>query len=816
MVGVSMDECRIEGSVETPLCYSIYNGVTTIHAVLSTFTITPWMVAICCLVTADCLNVTDQQTSESQPEQVAILKQLRKVNEDGSYTYGYEAGDGSYKVETRDVLGNVRGTFGFVDANGEIKRVTYSSSNGTGFKATTVSPMQEHISVVQNIPRTNRSSSTKQAAPSMTYTTSTESSSMSSPSAGTLNPKFTVVQSIPRRSRIKATTASTITNATTESPAKAIFGHYIKASKYRPRLIINEQQKPITTSNAQELIENQYSQITRPTVEVKTPIPRKIMTPKRIVDHTLRPITEEFEEKSQSLKSSHTGNTLRRQLQEERSIKVEESPENSSDENSDVYMGSLSTTRPLFTTSAVPKIIQQIRTDQSKMIYQQSASLNEDNMSADVYDNDKYEAKKVHEIDNKFAMKERLTPTQLNFRAVSVPSRIPQREYIIKQSSDEPIHIRHQPEQIMRESSSTILMPTPENDNDEGTIYSTSSIDTILSQQQAAALRQPIYPEVIDLNNADSSKNTRINPEELPSSSPSSSIYSAHSTQSTLQTPHHSLHRNKYIRSRYLPRLIPYQQQEYVKQLQSNNLKSVLAINQQDYSEHPYRDIILPPEAPNPIAPPLSRRDFQILLRHLLASQYSTRALNHPRTYLDDSSYDQDPHSTYQSSYNVRPSQHALIYNEPNLLPITYSDGVNRVINGDLSKITITNSNSAPYQNMHYQMPNYYDPIYVKRIYRKNVYDQDMNNGAEANGDEILPPPIREALLLRMLQLAIGYKRSIPMGVPPLVSNSASSITTAMPVTRSIYRKLGPVRSVQIITDDKSEEKDSIIVRKKI
>lgn len=55
--------------------------------------------AVFCLVTAGCLNVTDQQTSEStQTEQVAILKQIRKVNEDGSYTFGYEAGDGSFKV----------------------------------------------------------------------------------------------------------------------------------------------------------------------------------------------------------------------------------------------------------------------------------------------------------------------------------------------------------------------------------------------------------------------------------------------------------------------------------------------------------------------------------------------------------------------------------------------------------------------------------------------------------------------------------------------------------------------------------------------
>lgn len=63
------------------------------------FKMTPWLMAFFCLATASCSNVTDQQTSETQHDhQVAILKQIRKVNEDGSYTYGYEAGDGSFKV----------------------------------------------------------------------------------------------------------------------------------------------------------------------------------------------------------------------------------------------------------------------------------------------------------------------------------------------------------------------------------------------------------------------------------------------------------------------------------------------------------------------------------------------------------------------------------------------------------------------------------------------------------------------------------------------------------------------------------------------
>lgn len=65
------------------------------------FKMTPWLMAFFCLATAGCSNVTDQQTSETNHDhQVAILKQIRKVNEDGSYTYGYEAGDGSFKVIT--------------------------------------------------------------------------------------------------------------------------------------------------------------------------------------------------------------------------------------------------------------------------------------------------------------------------------------------------------------------------------------------------------------------------------------------------------------------------------------------------------------------------------------------------------------------------------------------------------------------------------------------------------------------------------------------------------------------------------------------
>ena len=59
--------------------------------------------------------------------------QVNEINEDGTYTVGYEASDGSFRLETKDEEGNVSGKYGFVDADGEIKIVEYSANNATGF-----------------------------------------------------------------------------------------------------------------------------------------------------------------------------------------------------------------------------------------------------------------------------------------------------------------------------------------------------------------------------------------------------------------------------------------------------------------------------------------------------------------------------------------------------------------------------------------------------------------------------------------------------------------------------------------------------------
>ena len=46
-------------------------------------------------------NTDNNQVSSTTP--VPILRYIDTQNPDGSYTFGYESGDGTYKIETRQV-----------------------------------------------------------------------------------------------------------------------------------------------------------------------------------------------------------------------------------------------------------------------------------------------------------------------------------------------------------------------------------------------------------------------------------------------------------------------------------------------------------------------------------------------------------------------------------------------------------------------------------------------------------------------------------------------------------------------------------------
>lgn len=55
------------------------------------------------------------KVTEEKAAPVQTLRNYNKVNDDGSFTFGYEAADGSFKEETRGTDCVVRGKYGYVD-----------------------------------------------------------------------------------------------------------------------------------------------------------------------------------------------------------------------------------------------------------------------------------------------------------------------------------------------------------------------------------------------------------------------------------------------------------------------------------------------------------------------------------------------------------------------------------------------------------------------------------------------------------------------------------------------------------------------------
>lgn len=76
-----------------------------------------------CVVTI----VYGQQHQQTTP--IPILKQINRQNDDGSYSYGYEGADGSFKIETKFSNGEVQGKYGYIDVDsGKLREIEYGAS----------------------------------------------------------------------------------------------------------------------------------------------------------------------------------------------------------------------------------------------------------------------------------------------------------------------------------------------------------------------------------------------------------------------------------------------------------------------------------------------------------------------------------------------------------------------------------------------------------------------------------------------------------------------------------------------------------------
>lgn len=260
------------------------------------------------------------------PSKVEIVKQIRRLNEDGSYTIGYEADDGTFKIESRDVQGNVKGTFGYIDRDGEVKRVTYSSSSDSTPAAvpvstsTTPSPPAMVVRVNKTV-----SSTTRRPLPTVVYPSRDPARDLT---RGSYTTRGTVIQPIPRRRGASRTTDATTERQRAEETTTNI------QNLYRPKeddvmKMRTQMLKPMSGVNKDDLVTKQTT--------TKVPV-------------TFKPSYERATEKTPENKA----NTFRRELtstsHNPHMISLRQS---TGDDSSDVYGShlSLGTVRPLFTTT---------------------------------------------------------------------------------------------------------------------------------------------------------------------------------------------------------------------------------------------------------------------------------------------------------------------------------------------------------------------------------------------------------------------------------------------------------------------------------
>lgn len=276
------------------------------------------MMILCKVVTSQTEPSQEELTEAESKDKLEIVKQIKKVNDDGSYTIGYEADDGSFKIESRDVQGNIKGTYGYIDDDGEVKRVSYSTKN----TSETVPKLEPTASVVQRIPRINKN-----------YTTTTKTlSTFSTPSTVVSSTSTsTVVQSIPRR-RVTPTTASKIKLNQTDLPS----------------IIVPNQEKPRITPTvitAHQYNQRSINQIVRPEFATAALLEKKPTQASHLNEAEyadIKPVTEQ---------SEVHGNLLRRQTFDVQQHAANLRQSHGADAP-DVYTASVTTgmPRPLFTT----------------------------------------------------------------------------------------------------------------------------------------------------------------------------------------------------------------------------------------------------------------------------------------------------------------------------------------------------------------------------------------------------------------------------------------------------------------------------------
>lgn len=673
----------------------------------------------------------------AEPKKIEIVKQIRRLNEDGSYTVGYEAGDGTFKIESRDVQGNIKGTFGYVDGDGEIKRVSYSTSN------TTQPPLL--LPILQTTRFNRTSPTTRRPQPTIIY-----------PKTSSNPTRPTVIQSIPRRRPIHS---SAIT--TTES-YRTVSGNLPQANSSETDSAKTIKQFPIfTPRTTAETIKSVLLSEAQPSITIEPKVYHQNGQQRMPIEinGTAATSPPNFLRSTERSKDSKLirNNAIRRQLNQnyenEQMFAIQQS---AGGDTTDVYGGSIQvgTARPLFTTTTLrPRLLP---------IHSIISSRQKLTTSAPAVHEDQQETT-LEATTNRLEAEGFVTSNPIPLLPINEnEQRVLERPFL-----------RHQP-QMAHFRTREFLRDNPG--------------APIPIGNQRVLLR---YNPNLQLNEGDQYIPRQNIQPQIPPPVP---------IQQEMQQDKSNII------------AIPVQQipperfqiyNPYIQQPRVENVQQRIPINEF-----------------GPITAPVSTKDLKRLLQQLLVRQ------NRFQTLMDiRNNYNPGYNQQYQAPLFEPEYRQKSIYGPRSVYQNQFSES--RPYNGYMPQVRqVSYNQNYQYQPMYQnQLRNDYRPqddgyrneinnfdpampyesqrfVPKRRFYRPRLYEpryeDNMNSVAEANEENpaFLPPEVREALLLKMLMLAINPDFN------PSLAEAQPAMTTSQPE----YRK--KVRNVQILGEEADETKE--------
>lgn len=774
------------------------------------------------------LDKAESKDASGTPPKLEIIKQIRRLNSDGSYTVGYEAEDGTFKIESRDVLGNVKGTYGYVDVNGEIKRVSYTANNSTVRGSTprpnieTETKQPEEDDIVQ-IPRQNKTafiSSTTRRPASLSYLTTSQATPT----------RNSVIQAIPKK-RILLTASS-------ERPTYNHYPTLPRQNDYSTAAAPRKNGEPTTTvvyatsvpTNRPQLRPTplpsafkQQEQISRPDKLEITDHVSKVQISSNRDTSTSKPVTENVDESDITEKKPPLllrGNFVRRQSAgDEHDEKFEAQQQviysqSAGDDSSHIYGGTTGTARPLFSTNA-PRLPSVVIAARSRAAQLQNA------INAQQKTNDKVYVKPPRR------RPESREDTEQTTESTSENQYITQRPIPVVQiggpntqqaatEEDKRVYRRpvsyvppHHPQQQHRNRE--FIRQAPPADYDYGgprqfripipAAYPHPAFP------RGAYAEQPIPPSTVDESEQQQYlRETSTKMARPPAGAP----------------PPYPAGNEPGSEFAYQPRgrgrqYLPLPQQQLQQQQQPRPAES--GYPQMPYGPpnpySPYNRQQLPSEFYQHPDRPLTARDFERLLNLLVVRHQQLQRYNPVNPYLFGGGYNNFGQFGYQQIprppiYGPYDPRYAGYGRDPPPYGDYSSDGGYQASTAPANdqqaayagNPLIEQRKQRPYRGQYYGGPQ-------NSAYHERPEYSEASQPIAAQQDQIeyLPPDIREELLYRMLLLAMQPGESAQGSNPEESStaeySSASKTTTTSttkPVSAGKYRK--PVRSVQILGEE--------------